>query len=527
MPFRAAIYARVSSAAQREAQTIEAQLKALPELCARNGWIVAGTYVDDGKSAAAGKLAARTGLKRLLVDATARDFDVVVVWDVDRLTRSEDQAERGAILGALAVAGIKVASLTGGLLDPRSSEGDLMLGVQAWAAADWLRKHRERVKAGKDRAIATGRKPAGPTPYGYLYERATGAWSVDEPVAELVREVFRRVAGGESCEALAIDLHERGVQRARGGRWLRERVWQIVTSATYRGEWCADKARGLVIAVPRIVDDQLWQAAQDALSEHGKRGLDRTRHIYLLQGLADCAVCNARIGIASAAPSHHNRLDIRGQARYVCAHRRRPPWGTERCALPYAVTAEIDGRLWHALGEILERRDLIERIAAARRRDTGGDAEAWRRDVAEMQRRLERLAAVEAAMLARFRRGAISEAAMDVELAAAGRERDLVTRQLDTARIGAARAGRAGDAVEGLEATAAALRGRLAVAAPEERRGLVRLLLAQRARLTQRGHVEAIVRLDPARAAGHALAAGYSHVAPDHAVRGVEFRLVA
>ena len=58
---RCAIYARVSSAQQRDAQTIESQLRILPEFVRSRGWTQTGTYIDDGRSAKAGKLAKRTG----------------------------------------------------------------------------------------------------------------------------------------------------------------------------------------------------------------------------------------------------------------------------------------------------------------------------------------------------------------------------------------------------------------------------------------------------------------------------------
>src|SRR5690242_6765054 len=117
MTLRAVGYARVSSAAQRERETIASQLRVLPEFIARQGWTLVKpitTYIDDGKSAKAGKLDKRDGLAALLRDAAAGEFDVVCVVDVDRLTRSEDIAERGMILGAFHRAGVRVASAMSG-----------------------------------------------------------------------------------------------------------------------------------------------------------------------------------------------------------------------------------------------------------------------------------------------------------------------------------------------------------------------------------------------------------------------------
>jgi len=172
---RAAIYARVSSLAQRDQQTIASQLEALPKFVSLRGWQLvkpADTYVDDGRTAKAGYLSERLGFTRLLHDAGLGLFDVVVVVDLDRLTRSEDLRERGEVLGAFQKAEVQIAvSSSGQVLDLRSSMGDLMSSLGAFFAAEENRKRRDRICRGKAEAIRRGRKPAGPTPFGYLYDR--------------------------------------------------------------------------------------------------------------------------------------------------------------------------------------------------------------------------------------------------------------------------------------------------------------------------------------------------------------------
>src|SRR5450631_1109722 len=292
---RAVIYARVSSAAQRDRQTIASQLSTLPTFIASRGWILAkpaGTYVDDGRTAMEGFLSKRTSFTRLIQDAALGLFDVVVIVDMDRLTRSEDLQERGEVLGAFQRAGVQLAiSSTGQLLDLRSSVGDLMSSLGTYFAAEANRKHRERICRGKDEAIRKGKKPSGPTPFGYLYDRATAEWSIDPELGPIVVEIFTRVAEGETCEAIARDLQARSVPRSRrkpGGRapgyWIRERVYEIVRRRTYLGRWIADKARALSVPVPQIVTDDLFAKADKTLLSAGRRGQLRNPHQYLLQG---------------------------------------------------------------------------------------------------------------------------------------------------------------------------------------------------------------------------------------------------
>jgi len=233
---RAVIYARVSSLAQRDQQTIASQLQTLPKFVSLRGWNLVrapDSYVDDGRTAKAGFLTERLGFTRLLHDAELGLFDVVVVVDLDRLTRSEDLRERGEVLGAFQKAGVQIAvSSSGQVLDLRSSMGDSMSSLGAFFAAEENRKRRDRICRGKAEAIRKGRKPAGPTPFGYAYDRKSGEWSVDPELGPIVVEIFTRVAKGETCESIARDLQGRGVPRARAskagnrraGVWILERV---------------------------------------------------------------------------------------------------------------------------------------------------------------------------------------------------------------------------------------------------------------------------------------------------------------
>jgi site-specific DNA recombinase len=476
---RAVCYSRVSSKYQRDRHTIESQLRILPQFVASHGWALARPidhYVDDGRTAKAGHLEARHAFQRLLRDAHAREFDVVAVIDIDRLTRSEDLTERGQVLGAFQRARVQIAVASSGqVLDLASSQGDLFSGLSAFFAAEENRKRRHRTVEGKLTAIARGKKPAGPTPFGYRYDRTTGVWSIHEQEADLVRECYRRVIAHESCEDIARDFTDRGLSRPRGGMWIRERVHQILRPRTYCGEWRADKARGLVIQVPRIIPDSMWHDAQEALKRHKKRGLVRTKHVYLLEGLAVCALCGARIGVASAIKRGPSG-DVRAPARYVCGHRRRPMTGASSCPLPILRVDDIDARLWDGLVTAISKPELVREALAFAHEGTRAGADAA--VVAAAEARLEKLRNTEGAVLSRFRRGVLSEEALDAELEQIARDRKAAEATLERVRrelqaLASPKPIAAGTADALLER----LRPRLAAVPIEERRSLVRALV--------------------------------------------------
>ena len=467
---RAAVYLRVSSDKQAAAGSIESQRRDVPAYAARMGWSVVDTYEDDGKSAGSGRLDARDGFARLLADAGAGRFDVVVGAEVDRFTRADDLAEVGQILGAFQRGGVKLATTSGQILDLGTFHGRIMAAISTAAAAQWLEMHRARVKAGKLTAISRGRKPAGPTPYGYRYDRAAHAWSLDETAAPIVAEVYRRVAAGESCVDVAADLAARGVPPRRRA-WTRASVWTLLRGTTYTGRWVADRARRLTVAVPPIVTPEAWAAAQATLAAQGKRGLRRTRHVYLLEGLARCGLCDAPIRIQSATGASPS--GYRAPAQYVCA-RRKEPIGPP-CPGPRISTADLDDRLWDVLTDAVLSERIGERVARARRDGTPRhDPDATIRRATLELARLDR---TEATLVERVDR--ITPAVLDAQLA-----RLATARQAARDAIAAAEVQRRAErvtvaAVATMDAALDRLREAMPRATPAERRELAGILLGE------------------------------------------------
>ncbi len=481
---RAVVYARVSSAAQRDRHTIASQLRILPEYVAARGWTLvrpATTYVDDGFSAKAGLLAARDAFARLLADTARGIFDVVVVVDQDRISRSEKYGERGAILGAFQDAGVRIAvASTGQLLDLNSDEGDLLAGLGAYFAAAENRKRRDRTIRGKIEALRKGKKPSGPTPYGFVYDRMTGAWSHDPEAAAIVREIFERAASGESCYRLSLELEARGVPRPRSGHWTRSRAWQIVLNPAYRGEWIGDKARRLVVTVPPIVGAELWHRA-NAMLPANRRTVPRpprSKRWNLIEGIARCGECGSKIGIIGGG---RPRLDGSRPRYYVCERKRGPKAAGERCGNLMRRVEELDAAVWSKMKDEVDRPGLAAEALAARRElagapDHAAELAGWERQIAALDR-------AEAAILERFRRGKVSERAMDLEVAAAARHRALLERNRDLARQELADARHDAADRAALAASLGGLRAAMDAATAEERQRIARILVPGRAGL--------------------------------------------
>jgi DNA invertase Pin-like site-specific DNA recombinase len=150
-PLRAALYARVST--RDKGQDTENQLIQLREYCARQGWTIVHEYVDhiSGK-----RSDNRSQFQALFTAASRREFDVVVVWALDRFSR-EGVMQTFEHIKTLKSFGVDFESFTEAHFRTTGRAGDLMIAVAAWIAEQERTRISERVQAGLARAKAQGR----------------------------------------------------------------------------------------------------------------------------------------------------------------------------------------------------------------------------------------------------------------------------------------------------------------------------------------------------------------------------------
>jgi DNA invertase Pin-like site-specific DNA recombinase len=147
---RAAIYARVSLEDGR--QTVENQRQQLAEFCQRMQWKVVSEF-HDNKS---GKNLDRPGFKKMLGAASRKEFDVLVFWDLSRLSRG-GVVEVLNFLQLLKGWGVAFRSLQEAYLDSLGPFSDVVISLLASIAKLEREKIRERTLAGLARARKEGR----------------------------------------------------------------------------------------------------------------------------------------------------------------------------------------------------------------------------------------------------------------------------------------------------------------------------------------------------------------------------------
>ncbi|MEJ0058165.1 MAG: recombinase family protein [Terricaulis sp.] len=266
---RCAIYARTSTeeGLAQEFNSLDAQIESCRAYIvsqAGEGWIACKqTFVDGGFS---GGSLERPALQRLLAALTAREIDVIVVYKVDRLTRS--LADFAKIVETLDRAGASFVSITQSF-NTTTSMGRLTLNVLLSFAQFEREVTAERIRDKIAASKAKGMWMGGPPPLGYdVKDRHL---IVNEIEAQRVRFIYRQYLELKSIGQLAQDLVNRGVL-SKGWTSLKGRIHQstrisegaltlILTNPHYRG-LIAHRGKTYPGRHEAIIDEDLWNAVQ-------------------------------------------------------------------------------------------------------------------------------------------------------------------------------------------------------------------------------------------------------------------------
>jgi len=386
---QAALYARVSSEQQSQAQTIQSQVTALRARIEADGLrhVAEHEFVDDGYS---GSTLIRPALERLRDALASGQVDRVYVHSPDRLARK--YAYQVLLIDEWQRAGIEIVFLNRAL--GTSPEDELLLQVQGMIAEYERAKILERSRRGKRHKAQVGAVSVlSGAPYGYRYITVAegggqARYEICEDEAQVVRQVFawvgrERLSIGEACRR----LRAAGVATRSGKTWWdRTSVWDMLKNPAYRGQAAFGKTRSgalqprlraqrghplqprraqstqdvpaaewLMIPVPALVSEALFDAVQEQLEENRRRARTQQRGArYLLQGLVVCACCGyAYYGkaISPRARKGHRR----DYAYYRCIGTDAYRFGGQRvCSNTQVRTDRLEQAVWQQISQLLQ-----------------------------------------------------------------------------------------------------------------------------------------------------------------------------
>ncbi|MFM2094087.1 MAG: DNA-invertase hin [Planctomycetota bacterium] len=340
---RCAIYTRKSTeeGLEQEFNSLDAQRDA-GEAYIRSqqheGWICLPDHYDDGGFTGANM--ERPALRRLLADIDAGKVDCVVVYKVDRLSRS--LLDFSKIMEAFDHAKVSFVSVTQAF-NTASSMGRLILNVLLSFAQFEREMISERTRDKIAAARRKGKWAGGMPILGYTV--VDTKLVVDEAEAQRVREIFRLYLDRRSVLDVAKELNGRGWRTkswttrkstARGGRpFNKKSLYDLLTNVAYIGKIRHKDDVHDGEQTP-IVDERVFAETQTLLKRNGRSGgrATRTKHAALLRGMLRCATCNC-------AMSHSFTARGPRQYRYyVCQRAQTHGW--DACPAPSIPAGEIE-----------------------------------------------------------------------------------------------------------------------------------------------------------------------------------------
>lgn len=324
---RACIYARFSSDRQSE-RSITDQAVLCRTFAERQGWQVVEVYSDAAVSGET--IHGRTDFARMVADARAGKFELIVAEDIDRLARNI--ADTMQLRDRMEFVGIEIHTVADGFVTPMNAM------LKGFTSAEFLKTHRLKVRRGAAGNIREG-KHAGGLAYGYRPTPGDpGRWVIHPEEAAIVHRIFVEYSTGDRSRVIINRLNAEGIKPPRGRYWRpgtitgnRKRHNGILGNEIYAGRLVWNKLRmvkdpdtGKRISRPnpevewhradaphlRIVDVELFDAVQAVRGNRAAAApVHRRKPRHLLSGLLRCGSCGGGMTVKGSD---------RGGARIVC-----------------------------------------------------------------------------------------------------------------------------------------------------------------------------------------------------------------
>ena len=276
----AVIYARYSSDRQNE-MSIEGQLRECRSYAQKNDMLVIEEYIDRAQTATTDK---RPNFLRMIQDSENRTFEVILVYQLDRFARNKNDS--GYYKKILSNNGVRVISAKEQIASDSSgviTEGMLEI------VADWFSKQlSEKVTRGMMQNAEKCKYNGGTMTFGYTVDN-DGHYILDEQRAPIVKEIFERIANGETAASICADLNRRGIRTIKGNVFVKNSLQNMIRNEKYKGIYSFGGVR-VPDGMPRIVSDELFDEVQDAL-EHRSSMTRPVSDNYLLTGKLYCGYC--------------------------------------------------------------------------------------------------------------------------------------------------------------------------------------------------------------------------------------------
>lgn len=312
---KVAVYIRVSTTAQlEEGYSIEEQKAKLESYCDIKDWHIYKVYTDGGFS---GSTTERPALEQLIKDAQSKLFDTVLVYKLDRLSRSQKDTLY-LIEDIFLKNNIEFVSLLENF-DTSTPFGRAVIGLLSVFAQLEREQIKERMQLGKLGRAKSGKSMMwAKTSYGYNYDKETGSMTINEYEALAVKKIFTSYLAGMSITKLRDKINE---EYPKQPAWSYRTIRGILANPVYCGlnQYKGQTFQGTHKPIISLMDFEQTQR-ELAKRQQTAKELSNPRPFqakYMLSGLAQCGYCHAPLKvILGAVKKNGSRFK-----RYECYQR--------------------------------------------------------------------------------------------------------------------------------------------------------------------------------------------------------------
>lgn len=302
---RVAIYVRVSTLEQaEEGYSIGEQIDKLTKYCGIKDWNVYKVYKDPGFS---GSNIDRPGISQLIFDAKQQLFDTVLVYKLDRLSRSQKDTLY-IIEDVLGANNVSFVSLNENF-DTATAFGKAMIGILAVFAQLEREQIRERMTLGKIGRAKSGKAMSWRwTAFGYSYpeDNSRDTYEIVPLEAQIVRQIFSDYLSGISITKLRQKMNDEG-HIAKEKPWSYRTIRQLLGNPVYAGytTWKDQVFPGNHEA---IISKETFEETQKQLAKRQKEAYEKNNNPrpfqakYMLSGMIRCGVCGSSFNIELRVP---------------------------------------------------------------------------------------------------------------------------------------------------------------------------------------------------------------------------------
>ena len=386
---RAAIYARVSTLEQaEEGYSIDEQVRVLREMCEREGFIVHREYVDRGKS---GKnIKGRPALQQLLHDAKSKEFDLVLVWKVNRFSRKTKDLLN--IVEELETRNIVFHSFTEHY-ETETPAGKMQFRMLAVIAEFERDNIAQNVKMGMLARAKEGSWNGGQV-LGYDVVSVTGenrkrkvsTLVINPSEAQTVRKIFDLYVEGNGYKSIANRLNKEGYRTKQKKDFSINGIKTVLCNPLYAGfirynvrrDW-NEKRRNNINPNPviekgkheAIISKEVWEKTKTIMASRSGKPNRIHDGEFPLTGIMKCPVCNAGMVIGRTTNKRKDGTK-RVLEYYVCGAWKNK--GTAVCRsngvrTDYADKYVLEKLSTYATNETLMKQ-IVERINNKKERDS-------------------------------------------------------------------------------------------------------------------------------------------------------------